>query len=386
MFEPSPVKSEDGLDDGRRHHNQHHSSYVLANSPHPVLDGVDLDRIRERQSHQQKIMANYGSSSSSSKRRESGNELPAKRPLYSSDLEFINAPVSSRMGDGSKEDGIVDVSSDTKIKHEEDDKQNEDQDSNNNFSDDEGQEGSTSEDDDLEIPTLETYIPVESSYEKANQIPFAMLCKRLETLWIKTYVSKKNRLSKEKRLDYILPDSKGGKGMAFLQGGSPFPYLRLILPDHDSSRAHTGLKEAKIADIWAKALGLSDTNKYAKQLKGYRNKQLIKNMNSVADLSNVVMDVMKERNPGSGSKLTIGEVNEWLDVLVDIVKDRYDMATSADGNNIEKSAWRKSLEKAAMSKRIVKKSDKYVKLVEVLINKNLSVSCSVHLIKHLSCI
>ena len=152
--------------------------------------------------------------------------------------------------------------------------------------------------------------------------------------------------------------------------GSPYPYLRLILPEHDSARPHTGLKASKIAETWVKALGQTKGSKIHSLLTGYRNGKLIKNKDSVGDLSCVVRDVMNERQPGSGSKLTVGEINEWLDVLVDVVKDRFDMPTVKP---VEKSKWRQQLEKTVRSG---KKGDKYAALVEKLINKNLSVSDS----------
>ena len=175
-------------------------------------------------------------------------------------------------------------------------------------------------------------------------------------------------MAKVDQIGYLLP--KAMKDKMDSSGGSPYPYLRLILPEHDSARPHTGLKASKIAESWAKALGQTKGSKIHSQLSGYRNGKLIKNKDSVGDLSCVVRDVMNERQPGSGSKLTVGEINEWLDVLVDVVKDRFDMPTVKP---VEKSKWRKQLEKTVRSG---KKGDKYAALVEKLINKNLSVSDS----------
>ena len=181
------------------------------------------------------------------------------------------------------------------------------------------------------------------------------------------------------RIAFLLP--KAMKDKMDESNGSPYPYLRLILPDHDSARPHSGLKESKVAETWAKALGQTKGSKIYSLLTGYRNGKLIKNQDSIGDLSCVVMDVMKERQPGSGSKLTVGEINEWLDVVVDVVKDRFDMPTVEP---VEKSKWRKQLEKAVKSghnssKKL--KGDLYAALVEKLISKNMSVSstclCSV---------
>ena len=83
--------------------------------------------------------------------------------------------------------------------------------------------------------------------------------------------------------------------------GSPYPYLRLILPDHDSARPHSGLKESKIAETWAKALGQTKGSKIYSLLTGYRNGKLIKNQDSIGDLSCVVKAV--KSGPNSSKKL-----------------------------------------------------------------------------------
>ena len=201
----------------------------------------------------------------------------------------------------------------------------------------------------------------------------------LEAIW-NLRLGKKKGIPKAERIKYLLPDSMWNKMKE--TGGSPYPYLRLLLPDHDSARPHTGMKESKVAETWAKALGCNKGHKIHTLLTGYRNGKLIGSdpitkanaNNSIGDLSCVLMDIMKYRAPGSGSKLTVGEMNEWLDVLVDVVKDRFDMPTEEP---TEKSKWRKSLEKAIRSGPLGAKKGKgdiYRDLVEKLIHKNLSVS------------
>ena len=195
----------------------------------------------------------------------------------------------------------------------------------------------------------------------------------LEIIWNLRFGKKK--VTKIERMKFLLPETM--KKKMDESGGSPYPYLRLILPEHDNSRPHTGMKESKVAETWAKALSQAKGTKTHSILTGYRNGKLIKNQQSVGDLSCVVMDVMKERMPGSGSNLTVGEVNEWLDVVVDVVKDRFDMPTE---EHVEKSKWRKSLEKAVRSGPLGAKKQKgeiYSSLVEKLIQRNMSVS--VHL-------
>jgi hypothetical protein len=235
-------------------------------------------------------------------------------------------------------------------------------------------EESSSEDETGTIPTLDTYKPREPSYTKANAVPFHTLCKRLDLLWNKRRSTGKKAVSKQERLKYLLPDSL----FNYLEGGSPYPFLRLICPDHDSSRPHTGLKEATIAKVWADAMGLLSNSRNYKRLTHYRDPEY--NGTHAGDLSVVIHQLMEERYgggaaKGKGSNLTVEAVNDWLDVLVDIVKDRYEMAVS---NREGSSAWKISLETAiggsGQQGKKMKKHDRYVKLLEKLISKNLSVS------------
>ena len=407
MFQPNPVNSQPSLDgdndanatdvDKRRHHDQA-SHYLLENSPHPALEqGSDAAR------RQQQVAANDNGRLGDGN-RDNAAMTPSKRAIYPSDSQFINAksiPMHSTKN-GNHRDGendtmmnidVVASSSTARVKTEP--KEEEEKDNYTNLSDD---DSNTDENDQQStiittIPTLETYIPKPPTYTKINTIPFAELCRRLELLWNLRF--RKTKVSKEKQMgECLLPHAM--RTWLDTCGDSPYPYLRLILPDHDSARPHTGMKEARVAETWWKALGLTKGSMHCKQIVNYRNPDIIKNETSRGDLSCVIMDVMKERSmhTGKGSKLTVGEVNEWLDVLVDIVKDRYGMATTttststseADQNNnnggeegggVEKSKWRKELEKVVTMNSKAGKHDKYVKMVEKLIQKNLNVSESV---------
>lgn len=357
--------------------------FFLANSPHPIFDGVDAAAL---------IKSNRTASND-----ESNRVLPVSRTYYPTDSEFIHpernkcdANAADECANTALKDDLSNVKVDDEMEENDLDRprlgrreemrktmlkqqqqqqsqQNDYEKNNNNLSDDEGMQTNEFDDDTAEISTLETYVPREPSYDKANAIPFAQVCQRLEYLWKVRLNAKKRILTKQQKLEILLPDAL----KQYLDGGSPFPYLRLILAEHDSSRPHTGLKEVRIAETWAKAMGCDTGSEAYKQLKGFREPNIIKNPNSVGDLSCVVQDVMTERLPASGSKLTVGEVNEWLDVLVEIVKDKFGMAVE---DRIEKSAWRKTLEKAILSKKSAKKHEQYSILVEKLIDKNMSVS------------
>ena len=377
MSKSSPGKSlarDDTIIDGRQNSTPS-TFYVLADSPHPILDGVVHAPNAENSEN-----CNFTACNSVG-----NSDLPSyTRLYYPSYSEFVHSK-RNRDADTAKDDAIAAEEDDAKVKVKVEESEDESgrpslgrraemrrtmihqaqQKGYDNLSEDEEMQDEFDEGG-AEMPTLETYVPREPSYEKANAIPFAQVCNRLEYLW-KLRLNKNKVTTKQKKLEILLPNAL----KEYLDGGSPFPYIRLILAEHDSSRPHTGLKEARIAEAWAKAMGCDKGTEAYKQLTGFKNSTVIKNTNSVGDLSCVVQDVMTESMPASGSKLTVGDVNEWLEVLVEIVKDKFGMAMEDNG---EKSAWRKSLEKAVASKKAAKKHDQYVVLVEKLIDKNLSVS------------
>lgn len=233
---------------------------------------------------------------------------------------------------------------------------------------------------DTEMLTLETYQPREPSYAKANAIPFHKLCERLENLWKQRKPSKSKKVSNAQKLEYLLPD----KLLHYLDGGSPYPMLRLILPDHDSGRPHTGLKEAKVGVVWAEALGLTKNHGTYQKLLNFTS-PAHNGPGVVGDISLVIREVMEERYPCRPSKITVGEVNDWLDVLVAIVKDRFGMSNASVNN--ESGLWKSMLERevgygnmsgevASVRQRKVIKQKKYSTLVAKLIERKLSVSIS----------
>ena len=100
----------------------------------------------------------------------------------------------------------------------------------------------------------EFYSPPEPDYSKANSLSFQSLCKRMENVWAqkkKKMTANRKRVSKDDLLTYLLPK----KLIHYLEGGSIYPILRLIIPDKDTVRPHFGIKEKVIANIWSEALG-----------------------------------------------------------------------------------------------------------------------------------
>lgn len=88
-------------------------------------------------------------------------------------------------------------------------------------------------------------------YRRANKIRFADLCGTFEKLW-ENRKRTTNRGSRDQQLRYILPKAL----LDTLQGGSPFPILRLVMPEIDTSRPHFGMRESNIVNAWKGALGM----------------------------------------------------------------------------------------------------------------------------------
>ena len=294
----------------------HAEAFVLNNSPHPILDGVenknnDENIIRPKQEYDN-----------------DANKSTRKRRLYSSESDFVAqdnqqptppAPLPDRVGS-------------TDAKAEEDNTNTEEHDD-QSTDDEQGDLGEG-----VHLQTLDTYVEAPPDYTKANSISFKMVCDRLEQLWIQRSGKGKRKVTKQEKLAYLMPKTL----LKFLEGGSPYPYLRLIMPASDSTRPHTGLKEAKIIQTYKQAINLPRDGKLAKSMDQWRDSNMT-GKQAAGDISLVIENVLKERMPCSGSKLTVGEINEWLDVVALVTKTRFNMPTEEVS---EKSKWRRDLEKA----------------------------------------
>lgn len=231
----------------------------------------------------------------------------------------------------------------------------------------------------------------EPDCSKANLLPFAILCKRLEFLW-KERSNRSNKRSKDVLLQYLLPSSLH----KYLAGGSPFPLFRLIMPEIDTSRPHSGMKEKLIATSWAEALGMlliiclsldsfiSNANQsnsgtmhnfigfnkgsspYLK-LTHYTD-PTIAGMKAAGDLSVALKEVLEERFPYPPSKMTVGQINDLLDELANIRKPNNKAPPSSH-------TWRSSDNNNTPNKKQKKGYTKreQVRWVEKLIRNELSV-------------
>ena len=328
------------------------TAFVLTNSPHPALNGIENNNDNENTTPQPKQEDDNDNSNT-----------PRKRKVYSSESEFTSNNHPPLQPPEPQPERII--SSNAKVDEE---KNNDNNNANKIIEDDDDQltddeQGDLGEG--LHFQTLDNYEERPPDYTKANSISFKMVCDRLEQLWIQRSGNGRRKISKEEKLAYLLPKTL----LKFLDGGSPYPYLRLIMPGSDSSRPVTGLKEAKIIQTYKQAMNLPRDGRSAKSMEQWRDSNMT-GKQAAGDISLVIENVLKERMPCSGSKLTVGEVNEWLDVISFLSKARFGMPT---GEVSEKSKWRRDLERAVAGGRPnEKRQDKHVRLIERLMNKNLS--------------
>ena len=69
--------------------------------------------------------------------------------------------------------------------------------------------------------------------------------------------------------------------------------------------------------------------------------------------------------------ISVGEVNDWVDVLVDLYKNRVDIASSEANLTGEKSRWRRNLERIATDTAL-NRNEKYTSFVKALLKRKLN--------------
>ena len=149
-----------------------------------------------------------------------------------------------------------------------------------------------------------------------------------------------NKQRREQLLEYLLPRKLLDE---HLKECSIYPLLRLILPDCDVARGHLGMKEKSIANAWAAAMGFSKDSKPYKKLVKFMDPQYAGHT-ATGDLSLCVKEVVADRYPMSGSKLTVGQMNRLLDELqmINSGKSRGSGGSESGGggNGSAAHAWR----------------------------------------------
>ena len=196
MSKPDPVKNKTNhpINMSITHNNNSQPLYMLNNTIHPILDGVDVGQ-QQQQQHGTR-MQQHGRSNSSQNNQ--NNEITIQRgwnsTILRSNSEFINGTttqhdnnkysyhpethtsMSSNIKDSDDTNNNHKVGGEgvnIKVKHEESSSSDKEL---NNLSDDENQE--EFDEAATEIPTLDTYVPREPSYDVANALPFKELCRR----------------------------------------------------------------------------------------------------------------------------------------------------------------------------------------------------------------
>jgi len=172
--------------------------------------------------------------------------------------------------------------------------------------------------DEVDSDEEEFYKPPEPDYSRANKIPFRKLCETFERVWsFKKKKASRRKTSKDEILETLLPKSL----LEYLKGGSPFPFLRLMVPDLDTLRPHLGMKELSIGKIWGQAIGLTQMSGDYKKITKFTD-PIIAGPTACGDLSMAVFEVMLKRFPEYNKnntkkkcKVTIEEMNDLLDEL-----------------------------------------------------------------------
>jgi hypothetical protein len=166
-----------------------------------------------------------------------------------------------------------------------------------------------------------------TSIEPAEAIPFYRLCTRLESVWRQRFRKSlrgrgtSSTQSKEQIFGLLVDDSL----RTYLSGSSSwFPFWRLIMPDLDTTRPHTGMKERTIALAWADAMSLTPGSRPYQRLLHFSDPTYFgdvgkSNLSATSsDLSLAIQEVVEPRDGTQGSKLTLKQINDLLDELVAI--------------------------------------------------------------------
>lgn len=216
-------------------------------------------------------------------------------------------------------------------------------------------------DDEEDSDEEDSFVP---DYAQANKLSFRQLCHKLETVSEQRY--KKKKPPKDELLAYLVPKP------SYFKGGSIFPILRLMVPDHDMTRPRLWMKESTIATTWGNAIGLNPKSKEYKKLTHYNNPQFA-GPTAAGNLPKAIYEVMKHRFPETDRKnggVTVGEMNIILDQLAGVGeygRQSYQQQNQQRQNPIISGKVSKGVNGAAARRR---------KWVERLINKKFSVSWS----------
>ena len=173
-----------------------------------------------------------------------------------------------------------------------------------------GSGGGNDDDDPDDDSSTVSEMTVEPDCDRANNISFHMVARRMEILWQLKRPKSGNvrKVSIEEKKKCILPPPL----LKALEPQSIFPLMRLLAPDMDNSRTFN-MREKNIAQAYCKCLGLS--KKESEMLYGYTDPHKVPH-DRVGDFSLVIEYVLEYRRlKDNASSCTVGHINQYLDEL-----------------------------------------------------------------------
>ena len=129
---------------------------------------------------------------------------------------------------------------------------------------------------------------------------------------------KQGNLSKQEKCRLIFPE---GTRKIVDKRQSPFPLVRLVIPEGDHERRTYNIQNRKLIDLYINRLGISKTSNSAKRLRNWRNPNVLKRMNVrnfqtiAGDFPRVVESVLLTQAKRDDSDMTIGDINNQLNKL-----------------------------------------------------------------------
>ncbi|XP_076808951.1 DNA ligase 4-like isoform X1 [Clavelina lepadiformis] len=166
-----------------------------------------------------------------------------------------------------------------------------------------------------------------------SKVAFNQLCHLFEIM----HKAKNNSIRKQQFNDFVNRWKKIQHSSTSVKSNSFFPAFRLILPQLDKERLSYGVKEMLLAKLYIDVLGLSKSGQDAKKLLEYRNPK--RNSVSAGDFAEIAFRHVLSKRCISDGKLTIAEINQFLDDLAKYNNEkRKDMVKKTLLNLIQKTS------------------------------------------------
>mmetsp|Transcript_4518 Transcript_4518/g.11418 ORF Transcript_4518/g.11418 Transcript_4518/m.11418 type:complete len:797 (+) Transcript_4518:205-2595(+) len=163
--------------------------------------------------------------------------------------------------------------------------------------------------------------------DRFDKMPFHDLCRRLEAAW-KNKKGGKGNNSKFRQQSYKLNVLMPRKMIDSLRecNGTPFPWMRLIVPENDTSRQFM-MKQKKIEKMYSGSFGLSPDKQ--DMMKNYTNPSYVP-ADRAGDLSLVAELILQGKLPtDKHSTMSVKEINQYLDHLASFRNARFSKGHSS---------------------------------------------------------